>query len=97
MQCPAPVEEFLAEGNTNAGNYNISFLPGTLSVTKAPAPELSVTDTTALYDGRTHSVAIDTTGLPSGTELYYSRTGGTDLTTYTLGEYAGVNVADSLS
>ncbi|MEA4938097.1 MAG: InlB B-repeat-containing protein [Christensenella sp.] len=83
------------KANTNAGNYNITFLPGTLSVTKAPAPTLKVTDTTALYDGRTHSVAIDTSGLPSGTELYYNRTGGTDLTAYTLGEYAGVNVADN--
>ncbi len=82
------------KANTNAGNYNISFLPGTLSVTRAPAPTLQVTiqrrSTTA---GGIR--AIDTSGLPSGTDLYFIRTGGTDLTAYTLGEYAGVNVADN--
>jgi uncharacterized repeat protein (TIGR02543 family) len=83
------------KGNTNAGNYDITKLPGTLSITPAPAPTLKVTDTTALYDGKTHSVSIDMSSLPTGTELYYNRTGGTNLSAYTLGEYAGVNVADN--
>ena len=83
------------KGNTNAGNYDITKLPGTLSITPAPAPTLKVSDTTAVYNGQSHSVAIDKSGLPTGTKLYYNRTGGTDLTTYTLGEYEGINVADN--
>lgn len=82
------------KSNTDEDNYSFTTVPGALTVTKAPALRVTATPETVVYDGGNHSIGVSASDM-DGTEFYYSLAGGTDLSTYTKGEYVGVNVADS--
>ena len=51
-----------AAGTFNAGNYNITYLPGTLTVEKAtPWATLTLSNSTVTYDGSAHAAIVDIT------------------------------------
>jgi len=77
----------------SAANYTISGADGTLTVSKAKMT-LDVTGYTGLYDGTTHYVTV-VPGDPNGTALYYSTTGGTNLSAYSTTNPGVKNVSES--
>lgn len=79
---------------TRAENYTITTLAGSLSITPSNRLRVWAIPTVVVYDGNEHSIGARASDM-SGTELYYSLTGGTDLANYTKDEYKGVDVADS--
>ncbi len=76
-----------------AANYTITGADGKLIVSKATMT-LNVTGYSGLYDGTTHYV-VATPGATSGTILYYSTTGGTNLTAYSTTNPGVKNVSES--
>jgi len=69
------------DGSTNvAGNYAITYLPGTLTVTKGTGALLSIDNYNAVYDSSEHSINV--TNTVAGDAVYYSLTNnGSDWTT----------------
>lgn len=62
-----------------SSNYAITYLPGTLTVTKGTGSLLSIDNYNAVYDSAEHSINV--TNLVFGDEVYYSLTNdGTDWT-----------------
>ena len=69
------------DGSNNvAGNYAITYVPGTLTVTKGTGATLSIDNYNAVYDSAAHSINV--TNTISGDVVYYSLTNnGSDWST----------------
>ncbi len=82
------------KNNTNAQNYSFTYQAGVLTVTQAPGLSVTASDSLVQYNGQKHTIDVNT-NIPTGTEFYYSLTGGTNLSTYSALVIGGLNVIDS--
>ncbi len=80
--------------NTNVGNYDITKIEGTLMVTPSDTLRVNVVGHTGIYDGNTYYVSA-TPSETSGTTLYYSTIGGTNLANYSTANPGVKNVSES--
>ncbi|MEI6607947.1 MAG: autotransporter-associated beta strand repeat-containing protein, partial [Verrucomicrobiota bacterium] len=66
-----------AAGTLNAGNYNITYNPGTLTVVKAtPTATLAVNNSSVTYDGSTHAATVGITASSVTGTVQNIQTGG---------------------
>ena len=79
-----------ASGDAIQGNYNVTYHPGTLTITAATRPEdrqLSVTSYEGVYDANEHTITVD--NVLDGDVVEYSYDGGETWTT-NLNQYKDV-------
>ena len=79
-----------ASGDAIQGNYNVTYHPGTLTITAATRPEdrqLSVTSYEGVYDANEHTITVDS--VLDGDVVEYSYDGGETWTT-NLNQYKDV-------
>ena len=79
-----------ASGDATQGNYNVTYHPGTLTITAATRPEdkqLSVTSYEGVYDANDHTITVD--NVLDGDVVEYSYDGGETWTT-NLNQYKDV-------
>jgi uncharacterized repeat protein (TIGR02543 family) len=67
-------------GAVNQGNYHVTFVPGTLTVTKNGALTVTGKNYTGIYDGASHGEAA-TASVTEGTTISYSTDGGANWST----------------
>ena len=67
-------------GEANQGNYHVTFVPGTLTVTKNGTLTVTGTEYTGVYDGVSHGTAA-TASVKEGTTVSYSTDGGANWST----------------
>ncbi len=83
------VGDYDITGTSTSAKYNVTVVPGTLSITKASAPTVSDITKNLLYSEAYTDVVVNITGLPSGS-------GDTDFSTGTVtGDTAIINGAVS--
>ena len=65
-----------AQGETLQGNYVITFLPGTFTISPANSLAVTASGYTGIYDGKPHGPGSITVNVQDGTVIEYSTDGG---------------------
>src|SRR5665648_554713 len=74
-----PSAAVIEEGTENVvGNYDISYMPGTLTVTASTGAALDITSYSGIYDGAGHSITVN--NAITGDTVTYSTDGGVTYT-----------------
>ncbi len=65
------VDAIVIEGSKDQGNYEVTYKPGTFSITESQALSVTATGYDGIYDGQGHTIEA-TASVQEGTKIYYS-------------------------